>query len=241
MRTRCSSMPSAETLVKPAGSTRVTLAVSGGPPQPSTVALAPSRTFTASVERYSTTSSRFSGSPMSTSGVPARTTRSLSWMSRSTRPLTGARTVTQQPTGTSPFEASSGPISLACALSSSRLRTSRLDLARATAARRVSASIRARSCARSEIVLLRIRARARASSLSANSSSNSAWRTSASASATAALPASTCASSSRSVRTSRKGGADGSMVATAVTSFLTLSPTSSGRRSSLPPIGAETV
>ena len=47
-----------------------------------------------------------------------------------TRPLTGARTVTQHPTGTSPFQASSGPISRAWALSSSRLRTSRLALAR---------------------------------------------------------------------------------------------------------------
>ena len=162
-------------------------------------------------------------------------------MSRSTRPLTGERTVTQQPTGTSPFQASSGPISLACPLSSSRLCTSRLDLARATTARRVSTSMRARSIARSEIVLVRIRARARVSSLSANSSSDSAWRISASASATAALPASTCASSSRRVRTSRKGGADGSMVATGVTSFLTLSPTSSVRRNNLPPIGDDTV
>ena len=71
MRTRCSSMPSAETLVKPAGSTRVTLAVSGAPPQPSTVACGPLAHLDRIDRENSTTSSRLSGSPISTSGVPA--------------------------------------------------------------------------------------------------------------------------------------------------------------------------
>jgi hypothetical protein len=70
-RTRCSSIPSAETLTKPAGSTRITRPCIGGPPQPSIRTSASNLIWTASVESKSATTSRSKGSPISRSGVPA--------------------------------------------------------------------------------------------------------------------------------------------------------------------------
>ena len=214
MRTRCSSIPSADTLVKPAGSTRVTLAERRAAPALDAGGRRPRCTLTASTDSNSTTSSRLSGSPISSSGVPATTTRSLSWMSRRTRPLTGARTVTQHPSRHlslpgSPPGRSAAPARFpvrACARPGWLWPRQRACL--------VSTSMRARSRARSEMVLVLMRAARALSSLWANSSSAAAWLISASASATAALAASSCASSSRVARTSRNAGAIGSIMAT---------------------------
>ena len=220
-------MPSAETLVKPAGSTRVTLAVSGGPPQPSTVAVAPSRTFTASTDSNSTTSSRLAGSPISTSGVPA-SDHPLALLDQPQDPAAHGRAHRHA--------ASDRHLALPGLLRADQPAPGALQLALAHL--QIGLGPRQRRPPRIGIDpgplqralgdrLGRISGCARASSLSANSSSDSAWRISASASATAALAASTCASSSRRARTSRNGGAIGSMMATVVTSFLTRSPASS--------------
>jgi hypothetical protein len=82
-RTRCSSIPSADTLRNPAGSTRVTWRAV--PPHPSIRTAAPFSICMASVDRRSATTSRLNGSPISTSGAPAWTNASLSWVPHSCR------------------------------------------------------------------------------------------------------------------------------------------------------------
>ena len=68
---------------------RFTRAASGGPPQPSIVAVAPTCTLTASEERSSTETSSSEVLPISISGVPMSTVFSLSAMSLKTRPDSG--------------------------------------------------------------------------------------------------------------------------------------------------------
>ena len=94
--TRCSSMPSAETFVKPKGSTsRTRPSSASSPPQRSMMTRWPGSTLTASADSRSTTISRLRESPISTSGAPAGTTVSLCSMRRRTWPFTGARIETQ--------------------------------------------------------------------------------------------------------------------------------------------------
>lgn len=59
--------------MKPAGSSRVTLATSGLPPQPSTIAVAPSITLTASAEQQLDDDIGVAGVANATSGVPSLT------------------------------------------------------------------------------------------------------------------------------------------------------------------------
>ena len=92
-RVRCSSTPRAETLVKPPGSMRVTMASSTpSPPQRSTRAFWPAASRTASVDSTSTSISSCAGSPTSSRGWPIATAVLLSTGRLSTKPATGAVT-----------------------------------------------------------------------------------------------------------------------------------------------------
>ena len=91
--TRCSSTPSAETLVNAPGSTLRTRPCSTpGPPQRSMRTGAPGRACRASVVSSGATTSRRVVSPSSSSGAPSATRPSLACATRSTRPEMGART-----------------------------------------------------------------------------------------------------------------------------------------------------
>jgi hypothetical protein len=85
--TRCSSTPSADTLVKAAGSTRRTRPCSTtGPPQRSMRTALPGGACSASVVSSSATTSSRDTSPISISGVPSATVASLVTCTFSTRP-----------------------------------------------------------------------------------------------------------------------------------------------------------
>ena len=91
-QTRCSSTPSAETLVKPAGSTtRTTPSSVPTPPQRSNRTRVPAPMRTASADNRSTSTSSTLESPISMSDWPALTVPSLLCVILSTCPSTGAR------------------------------------------------------------------------------------------------------------------------------------------------------
>ena len=180
--------------------------------------------------------SRFAGSPISSSDPPAITTCSLSLSRLSTVPSAGASTLTDF----SLAALVSGSISRASALRSSLLRRSSAACISLTCASAVSTSAVAFSKALTDIVDRLASSLARSRSERFTRTLVSALITCASASATAALAASTAACNSRRLRTSRKAGWTAWTDATAVRLATTLSPTSTGRRSTRPVIGAET-
>ena len=93
-RTRCSSTPSAETLVNAAGSTlRTRPSKVPAPPHRSMTTRLPTLAASASVVSSSVTTSMRCVSPTSISGVPSATAPSLACSTRKTRPADGARTV----------------------------------------------------------------------------------------------------------------------------------------------------
>ena len=226
--TRCSSTPSADTLVKAAGSTRRTLACSGSPPPhcsnstgvPGGIA-APSR------ERTSTTTSRSAGSPISITGVPAATERAFSSKTRSTRPFAGALTWT----GSSTVLVPTGAFPANSASSASAWRNA---LSAAASSLAVEASRNwPVSSSWTEIVLSAWSFSWRRSSLAANRSP--AWALSRFATAVSRL-----ASAADRVRASSSVGESGSMTATTVSPAWTSAPALNGMRRSCPATGAET-
>ena len=212
-------MPRAEIFVTADGSTRCTVAGSGGPPQLSIRAFAPGLISTASRESTSTTISTSPGSPISISGVPAGTTCSLSVSTRRMRPVTGALISVQQGPSLDPFS-----ISAASARSSSFWRTSSEALALSSAAAAVETSSRALSRARSEMVPWRDRRSARSSSVRMKVSCASACFTSAAANPTLARAEAAAASATRFRRASSSPGAAGRSDTTTVSSCTTASP-----------------
>ena len=92
---RCSSTPSADTLVKPPGSTRRTCACSvPAPPQCNSRTGVPGRNCTASADSTSASISSWAVSPISISACPTVTGVALSSVRLSTTPVTGATTAT---------------------------------------------------------------------------------------------------------------------------------------------------
>ncbi len=234
--TRCSSTPRADTLVKPEGSTRRTVAASvSAPPQPSTSTRMPGFTRTASVESRSETISMWRGSPISTSGSPAGTTLSLSRRRRSTTPSTGASTGSTRPPA-----ASVAGIRRARARESSAAAAAAANCAPRSASSAVcTAASRASSAClvvRPDVSSLRSRARsALARSSDARARCSSAW-----ARPTAPRAVSTAASASARVRASSSGGASACTRAITVLPRTTASPGSRSMRSTRPDTGADT-